>query len=720
MFEAFGNDVTAQRIFEGVDPLAFLQDFLDSADEHKENGEIADSITNSPAFAAYHAQVAQHSFPTIYRGNNVWIVPAYDAENSKLKPHKYQHVFFLPDGWSCDCNAASWICDCIHVILVQLVTQYDNPTALTLNLQSKFVKSLGINTVLQIESSKESKCSSVWSVNSPNNGGQAIVHVNESSLCVSCSVCVSGKWCEHRNAVNDLVLDYTGGELDVQKTLREARNPRPPEYDPSTGDLSVFDLPRPPKDLSSNSKKRIPVPYYVSTNADAADNEAVAAYYDSTPVHLREFPSKLKPKSTHCSECSAEYKSVEVVSGANYYTLSGSYIVDVCKNVCTNEDCLHFEDYDGFDDHVFWKKRSLWSHAFMNEWTVQRQKAATTLTSFYNTKRCTFYNSGCINDKDKPDLPSIVDFTEAYQTFVNLQLWNQKLQCDGCIAVGQLPQIVGMDVTQILIKYEKLMHICTAQESYILHPEDEVVKMRKVVNETPMVYVVSPSVRKELKQFLIGKKVRIYSKVNYLLSGFDQSKMCCVHTGQERAQNARLQLDCAADERAVRQARACGMLAAGGSAQVVPVCAGQHHQSAFEDAAGRRLEGSRQLRSAVQAVPETSEPHRCGVHCRHDGGQGADAFHCALSGVLCADLRCVQVRDRDLAFLFERHHSRHCQEIRADPDGAEDAAKEDEWREIAAAERGGGGALQRSESFRNQHRFEADPCSAALRFSLRD
>ena len=154
----------------------------------------------------------------------------------------------------------------------------------------------------------------------------------------------------------------------------------------------------------------------------------------------------------------------------------------------------------------------------MNEWTAQRQKASTTLTSFFNTKRCTYYNNGCINKKGQPDLPSIVDFTTAYQSFVRLQLWDKVLKCDGCISVGQLPKQVGADVTQILLKYERVEHICTAQDSYILHPEDEVVKMRKVVNETAMVYIDDRKLRTSTKEYLIAMDVRIYSKVGSMLS----------------------------------------------------------------------------------------------------------------------------------------------------------------------------------------------------------
>ncbi len=150
-------------------------------------------------------------------------------------------------------------------------------------------------------------------------------------------------------------------------------------------------------------------------------------------------------------------------------------------------------------------------YLFLSEWTINRVKQSATLTGFHTTKMSTYYNNRCVKDNDKSMFPSIVTFTEAYESFLKLQQIGKSLSCVYSESINQLPQIVGMDVTQIRLKYERLLHIITPKKSYTLHPNDDIVKMRNVVNKTQIVYINDKKLRDIAKYFLIGKEVRIYS-----------------------------------------------------------------------------------------------------------------------------------------------------------------------------------------------------------------
>ena len=340
LFEIFERDVTAERIFEAIDPMSLLREFIESVPP---NAEIAKAIKATPHFAEYHAQFVKHKIPVGFRGNNVWLVPSYDAKKNRLKAHKWNHVSLLCDGWSCDCNERSPMHEpCIHIILVQLIERFENPTSLIRCDKSKLVTQWsGVNSLLQLEYSDKQRCSSVFSVDCPVHGGNAIVHINQSAMCISCSLCPSAKWCSHRKVVNEYVFEVTGGEIDVAKELSAARNPKAPDYDAKTGDLSVFDCVTREKDLSSRSKLPIPVPRFCYVDADEANEELDAEYYTVTPLELREYPSELKPKSTHCAKCSSEYHLMPDVLNASYYNSFGRYTVDIYKNVCA--ECGHVE-----------------------------------------------------------------------------------------------------------------------------------------------------------------------------------------------------------------------------------------------------------------------------------------------------------------------------------------------------------------------------------------
>ncbi len=216
-----------------------------------------------------------------------------------------------------------------------------------------------------------------------------------------------------------------------------------------------------------------------------------------------------RPHQTHCPECHQEYTAVEDVSNASLLTGSGRYKVTVFKHVCIN--CESEIEYDGLYDHIYWKnENTLWTHDMFNEWTVKRLKSNITLKAFHTAKKCTYYNNGLIKQNGKSEFPSVPTFTEAYEGFIHLQKWIRKLACVYCEQINQLPQIVGMDVTQLCLKYERLQHVVTPRESYKLRKNETIVKMRNIVNKTQMVYIKEKKLRDRAKNYLIGNDVRIY------------------------------------------------------------------------------------------------------------------------------------------------------------------------------------------------------------------
>ena len=330
---------------------------------------------------------------------------------------------------------------------------------------------------------------------------------------ITCSTCKSRKWCSHRAGVNEHVFEVTGGRIDVSSIFKEKRGELSPVYDPETGEVtSATKTASKRKDLSCLSKKAIPIPLSLTIDSDFKNNPSSEEYYDSFPLDLREVPSTLRPHSQECPECHSSFNTIIDVKGARYHNLSGRFTVDIMKNVCSNSDCSHEERYDGWHDHIFWKStKELWAHSLLNEWTNVRHLSSVTLSAYYRLKRTTYFNHGSKKENGKSAFPCVVNFTEAYEAFANLQLFHRSLGCIYCEELGQHPQIVGMDVTSILTKYEKVQDLEPPTDSHKLHPEDDVVKMRSVVNKLSMVYIKDYTLRKKTANFMINQRVRIYA-----------------------------------------------------------------------------------------------------------------------------------------------------------------------------------------------------------------
>ncbi len=196
------------------------------------------------------------------------------------------------------------------------------------------------------------------------------------------------------------------------------------------------------------------------------------------------------------------------------YVNTGLFKVNIGCNVCPTPDCDYEEPYDGLRDKVFYHtKKRCYAHSLFNGWTTTRVKSASTLTAYYTQIASSYCNNGYVDDHGKALLPGIVHFTKAYEAFISKQRWTRELSCRYCEQAGRLPALVGMDCTQICMKYEKMKHIITPRESYKLFPEDtKKVKMRYTVNKTPMVYIGEYKLRKRTANYLIGTNVRTYAK----------------------------------------------------------------------------------------------------------------------------------------------------------------------------------------------------------------
>ncbi len=112
----------------------------------------------------------------------------------------------------------------------------------------------------------------------------------------------------------------------------------------------------------------------------------------------------------------------------------------------------------------------------------------------------------------KVSLPSIKTFTQAYESFLSKQRWARELSCRYCKKSGELPKKVGMDCTQICLKFENMAHIITPRESYQCYDKKDTVEMLYIVNKTPMVYIDKKRLRDRAKSYLIGTCVRTYKK----------------------------------------------------------------------------------------------------------------------------------------------------------------------------------------------------------------
>eukprot|EP01084_Bolivina_argentea_P071530 130017_1 len=516
-FAQFEEDALLQQKLEEINSSNMLTDFIHDEKQENNSDSMIFRIHDFDQFISYHDELQLTKTPIIYRGNDRWIVAAFSTQKKKLIPHKYYHVSKLSDGYTCSCPQHQYdTMSCLHQSIVELVIDNHNPTMLLFQEQDKYVREFEKDDIYCIETSDKRKSSSVWSVNCPLGGGISIVHINESHGAITCQLCKSSsKWCAHRNTLNKYIYEITGGFLDVKKIFVERKQLNKPKNNETQMDVAMavaeaMSL----KDVSCLSQKPIPIPrcFLIDDdikNIDEKDSEDILEYYKNKPLHLKKYPTALRPKSCECPNCNIECEAVLQVENAKLNTECGQFSVDVYKRVCI--ECDYEKIYDGFNDGILWKnEKTFFSHALFNDWTVTRYKSSATLTSFHTSKTCIYYNNGCVNYKDESLFPSVPKFTESYEAFYRLQRWKRKLSCIYCDRLGQYPQIVGMDCTQICLKYERLQHIITPKESYSLRPDDEVVKMRNIVNKTPMVYINKYQLRLEAKRFLINKNIRVY------------------------------------------------------------------------------------------------------------------------------------------------------------------------------------------------------------------
>ncbi len=134
-----------------------------------------------------------------------------------------------------------------------------------------------------------------------------------------------------------------------------------------------------------------------------------------------------RPENTECCKCTTPLTAdcVAGITDVYVFCLNRAYKCKVQSIKCRNEDCNHWNRFDGWSIHVYnHDSGNLWHHSLMNSWSNAQDLICTTMMSWRRHLQRTYVDNG-----SPVEVPGRKVFRDTHNSFMELMGYKWEFNC---------------------------------------------------------------------------------------------------------------------------------------------------------------------------------------------------------------------------------------------------------------------------------------------------